>query len=82
MVMGLATGVPGGQAADQRTWTQAAVTVSVALVAVLALHTADHAKHVANIAAAFTPMAGRGDEQVLNWSGLPLTSRFAIGLWR
>jgi hypothetical protein len=48
-----------------------------------ALHAANHAKHLVSIAAAaaFTAMAGWGDEQVLNWSELPLTSPLAIGLW-
>jgi hypothetical protein len=40
------------------------------------------AKHVANIAAAtaFTAIRWCEDERILNWSGLPLTSRLAIGL--
>jgi hypothetical protein len=45
------------------------------------LHAANHATHLANIAAAAFTANRRGeDEQVLNWSGLALTSRLAIGL--
>jgi hypothetical protein len=47
------------------------------------LHAADHAKHLANIAAAaFTAIAAVGTSIPPNWSGLPLTSRLAIGLGR
>jgi hypothetical protein len=48
---------------NPHTLTQHAVTGACSLAAVHALHTADHVKHVANIAAAmtaFTEIAGWG----------------------
>jgi hypothetical protein len=78
----LATLFRGPTGPDHYTQTQVTVTGTSGLAAVHTLHTADHAKHVANAAAvaAFTAIAGVRTEQVLNWSGLPLISRVAMGL--
>jgi hypothetical protein len=59
----LANAVPGCQG-----WANRSITHTFTLAAVHAQHIANHVRHLANIAAAFTPTAGRGDEQVLNWS--------------
>jgi hypothetical protein len=68
-----------GSGSTRQTLTLPAVTGARGLAAVL--HAANHATHLANIAAAAFTANRRGeDEQVLNWSGLALTSRLAIGL--
>jgi hypothetical protein len=76
----LATAVRGRPGwVNPHTLTQHAVTRARGLAAVHALHTTDQAKHVANIAAAVTAIAGVGTSKS-SLVGLPLTSRLAIGL--
>jgi hypothetical protein len=68
-----------GQGGSTRTLTQPAVTGPRGLAAVHALHAADHAKYLANIAAAaFTRIAGVGTSRSCAGRGLPLTSRLGM----
>jgi hypothetical protein len=48
----LTTAVPSGQGVDQYTQTQVAATSAAGVAAFHALHTANHAKHLAAITAA------------------------------